>query len=93
MSLIKLLILVSENTMSSICCPHCLKEIKTPSNAAAWIVGLIATIFAGGFFMIVICLGAISAIGANANTEFSRVSAEVEAGEAQVEAINYQHEK
>ena len=76
--------------MATMQCPSCNCSFKKPTNVIGWILGILATFFIGGFLLIVVCLTAISAIGASADSEFSRVSQELtQDGQVQAEAIEY----
>lgn len=58
--------------MATICCPNCQTQIQKPTNVVAWVLGTLAALFVGGFLIIVICLSAVTAIGANANVADSK---------------------
>ena len=80
--------------MATMCCPNCQTVIKKPTNVLAWIAGILAALFVGGVLLVVVCLTAVSAIGANAEDQFDRISADLRKAEVQNEQsypVSYTH--
>ena len=65
--------------MGTMRCPHCSSEIKKPGNVLAIILCIFGCLFVSGALFVIICLATITAIGRNANAEFDRVNATIEA--------------
>ena len=66
--------------MATIRCPNCHSEISKPgSHLWLIILGFLGFVFIGGIMLIIVCLAAIVAIGANADEEFDRIGANIQA--------------
>ena len=76
--------------MATMCCPHCQKHFQKPTNVVAWVVGIVAALIAGGFLLIIICLAAVTAIGANANAEDAALSSNASRLQVRASAPSHQ---
>ena len=65
--------------MATMRCPNCQTEIQKPTNVLAWILGTIAVGGLGLFMLVIVCLAAITSIGAVATEDGIGASADIQA--------------